>query len=326
MTPSPDPGPCQPPPIELERRYGARNYDPLPVMLQRGEGVWLFDTDGRRYLDMMSAYSAVSFGHAHPALVRALTEQAAALAVTSRAFHTARLGAFLERLCTPDRHGPGAADEHRRRSGRDGDQGRAQVGLQGQARAGGAGGDHRRRRQLRRPHDDHRRLFQRSPVPRRLRPVHARLRQVPFGDAAALEAAITPNTAAFIVEPMQGEAGIIVPPAGYLARGARDLHPPQRADDRRRGADRPRPHRPPARLRPRGRPARRADARQGARRRPAAGQRLPGPRRRDGAVRARRPRQHLRRQPARRGGRRPRRWICWPRARSAPTRRCRAAT
>jgi len=87
-------------PVDLERRYGARNYDPLGVTLERGDGVWLFGTDGRRYLDMMSAYSAVSFGHGHPVLVRALVEQAGRLAVTSRAFHTAGLGRFLERLCT----------------------------------------------------------------------------------------------------------------------------------------------------------------------------------------------------------------------------------
>ena len=87
-----------PDPIELEARHGAHNYHPLPVVLTRGEGVWLFDTEGRRYLDMMSAYSAVSFGHGHPALLAALNEQAQRLAVTSRAFHTDRLGAFLQAL------------------------------------------------------------------------------------------------------------------------------------------------------------------------------------------------------------------------------------
>ncbi|MBZ8143731.1 ornithine--oxo-acid transaminase, partial [Rubrivivax gelatinosus] len=87
------------PAIELERRWGADNYHPLPVVLTRGEGVWLWDSAGRRYLDMMSAYSAVSFGHGHPALVAALVEQAGRLAVTSRAFHSDRLGPFLERLC-----------------------------------------------------------------------------------------------------------------------------------------------------------------------------------------------------------------------------------
>src|SRR5882672_4095644 len=85
--------------IELENRHGAHNYHPLPVVLSRGEGVWLFDEQGKRYLDMMSAYSAVSFGHSHPVLVAALTEQAGKLAITSRAFHTDRLGSFLEMLC-----------------------------------------------------------------------------------------------------------------------------------------------------------------------------------------------------------------------------------
>src|SRR6266850_1269056 len=84
--------------ITLEERYGARNYHPLPVVLTRGEGVFLWDDTGRRYLDMMSAYSAVSFGHGHPRLVAALTEQASRLAITSRAFHTDRLGPFLRAL------------------------------------------------------------------------------------------------------------------------------------------------------------------------------------------------------------------------------------
>ena len=87
-------------PRALEARFGARNYDPLPVVLTRGEGVTLWDDRGHAYLDMMSAYSAVSFGHGHPVLVAALTEQAQRLAVTSRAFHTDRLGPFLRRLCT----------------------------------------------------------------------------------------------------------------------------------------------------------------------------------------------------------------------------------
>src|ERR1700760_149111 len=86
-------------PTELERRYSARNYHPLPVELTRGEGVYLWDTDGRRYLDMMSAYSAVSFGHGHPELVATLPARASRLAVTSRAFHTDRLGPFLAKLC-----------------------------------------------------------------------------------------------------------------------------------------------------------------------------------------------------------------------------------
>ena len=81
--------------IALERRYSARNYDPLPVVLTEGEGAWVRDEAGRRYLDMLSAYSAASFGHTHPRLVAALSRQAARLAVTSRAFHNARLPPFL---------------------------------------------------------------------------------------------------------------------------------------------------------------------------------------------------------------------------------------
>ena len=87
--------PLEASPIALEERYGARNYHPLPVVLTRGQGVYLWDEQGRRYLDMMSAYSAVSFGHSHPQLVEALVAQARRLAVTSRAFHTDKLGAFL---------------------------------------------------------------------------------------------------------------------------------------------------------------------------------------------------------------------------------------
>ncbi|MGH8572621.1 MAG: aminotransferase class III-fold pyridoxal phosphate-dependent enzyme, partial [Gammaproteobacteria bacterium] len=87
------------PAIALEHRYCAPNYQPLAIVLIRGEGCHVWDAEGRRYLDMMSAYSAVSFGHAHPRLVRALRDQAARLAVVSRAFHTDRLGPFLRRAC-----------------------------------------------------------------------------------------------------------------------------------------------------------------------------------------------------------------------------------
>src|ERR1700754_4366388 len=83
----------------LEARYSARNYAPLPVELTRGEGIHLWDTTGRRYIDMMSAYSAVNFGHGNPELLKVLTDQAARLAVKSRAFHTDRLGPFLEKIC-----------------------------------------------------------------------------------------------------------------------------------------------------------------------------------------------------------------------------------
>src|SRR5512145_312521 len=84
--------------IELEACVAAPNYAPLPVVLERGEGSWLWDADGRRYLDFMSAYSAVSHGHAHPRLVRALVDQAQRVSVTSRAYHSTELGPFLQKL------------------------------------------------------------------------------------------------------------------------------------------------------------------------------------------------------------------------------------
>ena len=206
-----------PSPVDLERRYGARNYDPLNVTLERGEGVYLFDTEGRRYLDMMSAYSAVSFGHGHPTLVRALTEQAKTLAVTSRAFHTVRLGSFLERLCRmtgmaralPMNTGAEAVETAIKAARKWAykvkrvPDGQAQIIIAAGNFAGrtttivGFSSEAQYRDGF--------------------GPFTPGFTSVPFGNAAAFEAAITPHTAAFIVEPVQGEAGIIVPPAGYLS-------------------------------------------------------------------------------------------------------------
>ena len=212
----------QPTAADLERRYGAANYHPLPVTLQRGAGVWLFDDKGRRYLDMMSAYSAVSFGHGHPLLVRALTEQAERLAVSSRAFHTDRLGPFLRAVC----EATGMAKALPMNTGAEAvetavkavrkwaykvkkvPEGRAEIIVAAGNFAGrtttiiGFSSEAQYRDGF--------------------GPFAPGFVSVPFGDAAALEAAITPHTAAFLVEPIQGEAGIIVPPAGYLAK-AREI-------------------------------------------------------------------------------------------------------
>src|SRR5471030_1335529 len=195
---------------ELERRYGAANYHPLPVTLQRGAGVWLFDDAGRRYLDMMSAYSAVSFGHGHPVLVNALTEQAKTLAVTSRAFHTARLGSFLERLCRMT----GMARALPMNTGAEAVETAIKAARkwaykvkrvpEGQAQILVAAGNFAGRTTTI--------ISFSSEAQYRdgFGPFTPGFASVPFGDAAALEAAIGPNTAAFIVEPVQGEAGIIV--------------------------------------------------------------------------------------------------------------------
>ncbi|MGZ5237196.1 MAG: ornithine--oxo-acid transaminase [Caldimonas sp.] len=209
-------------PIDLERRFGARNYDPLKVTLERGEGVWLFDTAGRRYLDMMSAYSAVSFGHANPTLVQALCDQARTLAVTSRAYHTARLGSFLERLCRitgmaralPMNTGAEAVETAIKAARKWAY--KVKRVPEGQAQILVAAGNFAGRTTTI--------ISFSSEAQYRdgFGPFTPGFASVPFGDPAALEAAIGPNTAAFIVEPVQGEAGIIVPPVGYL-RAVREI-------------------------------------------------------------------------------------------------------
>jgi ornithine--oxo-acid transaminase len=207
--------------IALERRHGAGNYDPLPVVLARGEGAWLWDDQGQRYLDMLSAYSAVSFGHGHPKLLKALNEQAARLAVTSRAFHNDRLALFLARLCEVtgmDRALPmstGAeAVETAIKCVRKWAYAVKKVPRDEAEIIVCAGNFHGRTTTIvgfssERQYRDG------------FGPFAPGFRAIPYGDARALEAAITPRTAAFLVEPIQGEAGIVVPPAGYLAEAAR---------------------------------------------------------------------------------------------------------
>ncbi|MEO5692080.1 MAG: ornithine--oxo-acid transaminase [Usitatibacter sp.] len=208
--------------IALEKRYGATNYAPLPVVLSRGEGVWLWDDEGRKYLDMLSAYSAVSFGYGHPKLLATLNEQASRLAVTSRAFYSDTLPPFLAKLCeitgmdralpmSTGAEGVETAIKCARKWAYvvkkvpanqaeiivcDGNfHGRTStiVGFSSEAQYRDGFGPY----------------------------ATQGFKHVPFGNAKALEAAITPNTAAFLVEPVQGEAGIIVPPVGYLTEVAR---------------------------------------------------------------------------------------------------------
>jgi ornithine--oxo-acid transaminase len=209
------------PAIARERRHAARNYDPLPVVLAHGDGCWLWDEHGRRYLDMMSAYSAVSHGHAHPRIVRTLVEQAQRLAVTSRVFHNDILPRFLERLTQLtglDRALPASGGAES-----------VETALKAMRKWGhkvkGIPAD--RAEVIVCKGNFHGRSitivgFSSEPQYRDgFGPFPPGFRHVPYGDADALARAITPNTAAFLVEPIQGEAGIVVPPAGWLAQCAR---------------------------------------------------------------------------------------------------------
>src|SRR6476661_4663193 len=204
--------------IDTESRYSAMNYRPLPVVLTRGQGVWLWDVEGRRYLDMMSAYSAVSFGHSHPVLVDALMRQAGQLAVTSRAFHTDRLGPFLQLLCEmtgmpkalPMNTGAEAVETALKAARKWGH--KVKGIADGQAEIIACQGNF------------HGRTITATGLSTEPQyrdgfgPFPPGLSTIPYGDAAALEKAINPRTAAFLVESIQGEAGIVLPPPGYLAR------------------------------------------------------------------------------------------------------------
>ena len=206
--------------IAREKTFGANNYDPLPVVLARGEGSWLADIDGRRYLDLMSAYSAVSFGHAHPRIVAALVAQAGQLGVTSRAYHNDALPRLFERLAGLtglDRvlpaNGGAEAVETALKAARK--WGHKVKGIpEGRAEVIGCDGNFHGRTIA---------VIGLSTEPQYrdgFGPFPPGLSTIPYGDSEALERAITPRTAAFLVEPIQGESGIIVPPPGYLARCA----------------------------------------------------------------------------------------------------------
>jgi ornithine--oxo-acid transaminase len=210
------------PPFELEDRYSARNYEPLPVVLTRGSGAYLWDIDGRRYIDMMSAYSAASHGHGHPRILGALEAQARQLAVPSRAYFNDRLGPFLAELCKrvgldaalPMNTGAEAVETAIKAARRWGyrvkgiPRDRAEIIV-------ADGNFHGRTTTIV--------GFSSEPEYQDgFGPFTPGFRSVPFGDLAAMERAITPNTAAVLIEPIQGEGGIIVPPAGYLA-GVRKL-------------------------------------------------------------------------------------------------------
>ncbi len=207
--------------IDRDNRFCAHNYRPLPVVLVRGEGVYVWDDEGRRYLDMMSAYSAVSHGHAHPRLVRAATDQLQTLSIVSRAYYTDKLGPFLERACEltgqdvalPMNTGAEAVETALKAARK----WAYKVKGVAEDRAGiiaCEGNFHGRTITIVGLSSEPQYRDGFGPYP-------DGLTLVPYGDIDALTAAITPDTAAFLVEPIQGEGGIIIPPDGYLTQAAR---------------------------------------------------------------------------------------------------------
>ena len=208
--------------IDLENRLGAHNYKPLDVVLEKGQGIWVWDVDGRKYMDCLAAYSAVNQGHCHPVIMQAMVDQTRKLTITSRAFRNDQLGPFYEEVC-------GLTNSHKVLPMNSGAEAVETV-IKAVRKWG----------------------YQEKGVPREEAEVivcdnnfHGRtitivgfsteeqyrdgfgpftpgFKIVPFGDIQALEAAINPRTVAFLVEPIQGEAGIIIPPEGYLKK-AREL-------------------------------------------------------------------------------------------------------
>ncbi|MFQ5628683.1 MAG: ornithine--oxo-acid transaminase [bacterium] len=202
--------------IDLEKQYGANNYLPLDIVIQKAEGIWVWDVEGKKYLDFLSAYSAVNQGHCHPRIVNALIEQVKTVTLTSRAFRTDQLGLYCKELTAltgmdlvlPMNSGAEAVETAIKASRKWGytkkgvPEGKAEIIVCENNFAGrtttivGFSSEAQYRRGF--------------------GPFTPGFKSIPFGDAKALAGAINENTVAFMVEPIQGEGGIIIPPTGYL--------------------------------------------------------------------------------------------------------------
>ena len=206
--------------VDLENRYGAHNYQPLDVVIDRAEGVWVYDVEGNRYLDCLASYSAVNQGHCHPRILQTLVEQAHKVTLTSRAFRNDQLPLLYKELhdltgmdmALPMNSGAEAVETALKTARKWGykvkgiPDGKAEIIVC-------AGNFHGRTLTIVSFSTD-------EQYRDGFGPFTPGFKVIPFGDANALRAAITPNTCAFLVEPIQGEAGIIIPPKGFLKNAA----------------------------------------------------------------------------------------------------------
>lgn len=204
--------------IDLTKEYGANNYHPLPIVISKAQGVWVYDPEGNKYLDMLSAYSAVNQGHCHPKIIQALIDQAQKVTLTSRAFYSDQLGPWYEKLSKltnkemilPMNTGAEAVEtaiKAARRWAYD-----VKGVKEDQAEIIACVGNFHGRTMLAVS------LSSEQEYQRGYGPLLPGIQLVPYGDLEALETTINENTACFIVEPIQGEAGIIIPPIGYLQK------------------------------------------------------------------------------------------------------------
>lgn len=206
--------------IDLESQFGAHNYHPLDIVIERAEGVWVYDVEGKRYLDCLAAYSAVNQGHCHPRILRTLTEQAHKVTLTSRAFRNDQLGPFYKELhdltgfemALPMNSGAEAVETAVKTARKWGykvkgiPEGQAEIIVC-------ANNFHGRTVTIVSFSTD-------QQYRDGFGPFTPGFKAIPFGDVDALRKAITPRTCAFLVEPIQGEAGIVIPPAGFLKEAA----------------------------------------------------------------------------------------------------------
>lgn len=204
--------------LDLEAAFSAHNYHPLDVVLEKGEGVWVWDVEGRRYMDLLSAYGAVNQGHNHPRIVEALISQARRLALTSRAFRNDRFGPFCRKVTGLLGYGKVLMMN----SGAEAVETAIKAARRWGYRKKGVEGD--RAEILVFENNFHGRTttivgFSTDPGTRAdFGPFAPGFRTLPFGDADAVARAMTPNVVGVLVEPIQGEAGVIVPPRGFLRR------------------------------------------------------------------------------------------------------------